>query len=520
MPIIDPSERHPRWIPFLTLGCLLCAVGYACSSGGKGGGSKDDGATDGSGGGGGSGGTASGSGGEANSGESGGSGGSGGNAGSGGSGGSGASGGSGGDVGSGGSGGEPGSAGQAGESPGTETVGAECLQCAEDAGCSDALDDCQAATECSSWSTCILDCDDGDCRAQCDEDHAQGAHLFAPLYACLSDECETECEPLAVGDYECSNTLEPVDTAPPTLAETGLFVIEDGVAQVAPYMKPYAPKYVLWSDGSTKERYIYLPECERIDTSDMDNWDFPVGTRVFKTFSREPSGGGDPIRVETRMLLRYGEDTDDWLMATYQWDASSEETLADPELALLVDEAGVVDANGTDANIPSLAACQNCHAKLSQKVLGFSAIQLTHSGSGETMQTLSDSGRLTVGAPEGFSVPGDEVEQAALGMLHANCGQCHNETFVNYDPPLKMRLLVDQTSVEQTDTFTTAVDVAAKNPSYSGLDRIEPGDAANSVLWQRMSNLEMPQGNAANEVPNDEGLKALEEWIASMPSTQ
>ena len=47
----------------------------------------------------------------------------------------------------------------------------------------------------------------------------------------------------------------------------------------------YAPKFQLWSDSATKKRWIYLPPGSQIDTSDMDFWKFPVGTKVWKEFS-------------------------------------------------------------------------------------------------------------------------------------------------------------------------------------------------------------------------------------------
>ena len=41
-----------------------------------------------------------------------------------------------------------------------------------------------------------------------------------------------------------------------------------------------SPRYPLWSDGAEKQRYLSLPPGTQIDTSNMDDWKFPVGTRV------------------------------------------------------------------------------------------------------------------------------------------------------------------------------------------------------------------------------------------------
>ncbi len=515
---MNASSAHLRQATRLAIAsALLGALLYACS-GDDSGASGSDGSA-GSAGSGGSGGSGDpmGRGGSAGEGASGGTanevGGSGGSGGGGS--GAGASGGSAGER------GEAGAAGQAGMEQMPDPAGATCLACAEEDDCFEALSECEGESDCRDWADCVSACEDDACSASCDSEFAAARHLFAPLYACLADACSSVCEPLDPGSYDCEDTLAPSETAPANLAETGLYVDDgQGGFEIAPYMRGYEPKFELWSDGAKKQRYIYIPECQRIASDDMDNWDFPVGTRVFKTFSSEPTEGGDPIQVETRMLHRFGPDPDDWLMVTYQWDATSEETLHNPELALLVPSEGVVDANGTHHDIPSTAACENCHAKLSSKVLGFSAIQLSHDGGGETMKSLSDEERLTVPAAQGFPVPGTAEEQAALGMLHANCGQCHNHTFNVYSPPLKMKLLVDQTTVEETDVFTTAVGVAAQNAAYLGQKRIEPGSSSTSVLWQRPNKLEMPPGNAANELPNDAGLEALAAWIDAMPAAE
>jgi hypothetical protein len=96
----------------------------------------------------------------------------------------------------------------------------------------------------------------------------------------------------------------------------------------------------------------------------MDHWSFPIGTRLWKQFTR------DDVRVETRMLWRFGAGVGDWVMATYQWPLPVGNEPPDPELATLV-STGVMNANGTLHDIPATGACTNCHGKLSERVLGF-----------------------------------------------------------------------------------------------------------------------------------------------------
>jgi hypothetical protein len=318
-----------------------------------------------------------------------------------------------------------------------------------------------------------------------------------------------------------TDALPPTSTAPPTLAETGLYS-NAAPLTLAAHVHHYVPKYPLWSDGADKDRYIYLPPCSTIDTSDMDHWKFPVGTRLWKTFTVPSSGAGAGKRIETRLLHRYGSAQGNWLFAAYQWDESAPD---DPSAAILVSD-GVTNANGTDHDIPSETQCQNCHGKLRERVLGFGAFQLSHPAAGDdlTIESLSNRGWLTVPAPQGFEVPGTPVQQAALGYLHGNCGGCHNSSAQL--PPssaLLLRLLVGQTDYATTDIVASTVGVGTfGEPLKSGAFRIAPMDPTNSSVLTRMqargSEQQMPPlETTSSELPDTAGgVAAVAAWVASL----
>src|SRR5690349_15412965 len=73
----------------------------------------------------------------------------------------------------------------------------------------------------------------------------------------------------------------------------------------------FAPQYPLWSDGQAKRRWLHIPEGAAIDETDADRWEFPVGTRAWKEFSR------DGRKVETRFIERRADGS--WRYATYLW---------------------------------------------------------------------------------------------------------------------------------------------------------------------------------------------------------
>lgn len=172
-------------------------------------------------------------------------------------------------------------------------------------------------------------------------------------------------------------------TLPAKLSETGI----DGPGVVA-----YTPAFELWSDGATKRRFIYLPPGTAIDKSDPDDWSFPVGTKLWKEFSK------DGVKVETRLLSRVSASK--WEAMAYVWNGA--DAVATPN--------GAPNAVGTTHDVPAAADCEACHGGRKSHVLGYSAVQL---------------GEVTFG--------GTAEEHAAFGYLHANCSHCHNQARPSHD---------------------------------------------------------------------------------------
>ena len=85
---------------------------------------------------------------------------------------------------------------------------------------------------------------------------------------------------------------------------------------VAPDFRPFVPGLTLWSDGADKTRWVHLPPGQRIDTSNMDAWTFPVGTKLFKEFRLPVAGSPGRRRIETRMLWKQAEGS--WFRTTYR----------------------------------------------------------------------------------------------------------------------------------------------------------------------------------------------------------
>jgi hypothetical protein len=316
----------------------------------------------------------------------------------------------------------------------------------------------------------------------------------------------------------------PVDTPPDgnpldTLAGTGLCV-DRGCMQISPDVREYAPQFPFWDDEAAKRRWIYLPPGTQIDTSDMDRWVFPAGTKVWKEFTR------DTTRVETRLIMKQLADDSApgaWFYATYQWNASQDGTMAVT--------SGVQNANGTQHDIPTRSDCRSCHERLDpSRVLGFQAIQLDYDAP-EGMVDLDSliADNLLTAAPGGttprFSPPGNAIDGAALGYLHGNCGHCHNPSsdLFSGKTPIDLRLRVALLgSVAETPAYTSTVNQPAAIPYTEGgttyTTLIIPDDPAMSAVISRMSSM-LPlrfMPNVAVEMIDPAGQTALVAWINSL----
>jgi hypothetical protein len=302
---------------------------------------------------------------------------------------------------------------------------------------------------------------------------------------------------------------------PQTLAETGLY--SDPAGEVlATNVMAYKPQFQLWSDGADKKRYIALPPGTQIDTSDMDHWKFPVGTKVWKEFTRNGT------RVETRLLWKKSDDPDfGWFMAAYEWNAEQTE-------ATLVPKKGRVDALGTPHNIPSTGDCKECHHGQPDRVLGFGAIQLSHDDSDVTLASLKADALLSDPPPvDAYTLPGTTEQRAALGLMHANCGHCHNPNGAGYDRNhMELLLLVGNLgSVAETSAYQTAVDVDLDQDLSMILPaevtkRVVPGDPSKSALYLRMAerdaNALVSMPPVGSEEVDTNGTQLIGSWITSL----
>jgi hypothetical protein len=296
---------------------------------------------------------------------------------------------------------------------------------------------------------------------------------------------------------------------PETLADTGLYSDPDNQV-LAPGVVEYTVNWELWADGASKRRFVKLPEGETIDSSDMDFWTMPVGTRIWKEFSV------GEVRVETRLLWKRGPALEDWFAIAFAWNQEGTEALAVPE--------GADDVLGTSHDIPRDNDCGRCHERQPDFVLGFSALQLAHADGAMNLGALVEAGALSdppPGETPFFALPGDQTARDALGLLHGNCGGCHHgRSDILEQTPLQLRLTVATLgSVQDTPAFTTAVDQPEAKPLGGEVTAIiASGNHVASAVWARMGIRGEMTGMPplASEEPDEDGRAAVASWIDSL----
>ena len=301
--------------------------------------------------------------------------------------------------------------------------------------------------------------------------------------------------------YRYCSELPPAQLAALStrLSDTGLYT-DVRANTLAPGVMPYRPMFELWSDGASKRRWIALPPGTRIDTRDMDSWQFPVGTKLWKELTR------DGIRIETRLLQRTGDGDGDWTTMAYLWNDTNSEAIAVPD--------GVENARGTSHDVPAANECAGCHGGRPSRVLGFSAIELSGVG---LLDELVTRDLLTAPPVGGLELHAAPEARAALGYLHANCGHCHNQQrppragLRCFDPENELDFLLR--AGELGDVTRTAAYRTARGGA------IRPGDPDGSEVVKRMngrSRFPPSMPPLGTERPDDHGLATVQAWIRGL----
>jgi hypothetical protein len=307
-------------------------------------------------------------------------------------------------------------------------------------------------------------------------------------------------------------------SVPERLSLTGLYDrIEDD--SIAPLNKAFSPQYPLWTDGALKRRWIQLPPGSQIDTSNMNRWVFPLGTKLWKefAFTAQTSSGTRIKKIETRYMQKSEAG---WEFATYLWNDSHTE-------ARLAPENGISNYYAIDGrhkySIPSTNDCIYCHSGSEDSVLGFGALQLSSERedfiNSFGMKELVQDRLITEAPTHPIVIPGvDRVERDAIGYLYANCAGCHRDGGAGMFSGLLLEVDVHATDRGALSVFQTAFNPSSgfMIPGFeSSTYGIAPKRPERSAIFYRMESevrgVRMPQLGSVMRDQN--ALTNLRAWI-------
>jgi uncharacterized repeat protein (TIGR03806 family) len=348
------------------------------------------------------------------------------------------------------------------------------------------------------------------------------------------------CEP-AQRDVQ----LFAADAPPGLLSEWGVFTINGDGLELNERVIPYELKTPLFSDYALKLRTVWMPAGESALYDPINEFDFPVGTIISKTFHyrkaadwaadnsrvlvEEQSGPNNvapPLNldeyllIETRLLVRYA---DGWVGFPYVWNQAQ----TDAVLEIAGDVRPIQLSHGEDSGdlnyvVPDVNQCAGCHTPNHSdgelRPLGPKAWQLNRSydwwDEGDSQVNHWRSHGLLREAPQLLPDETSDLDRAAREYLDANCAHCHNPAgaadtsalHLNIDAPVDRKLGVCKTPV--------AVGRGSGDLNYD----IYPGRPDDSIMIFRMQHsdpaIAMPElGRSAVHV---EGVKLVSEWIAAM----
>jgi hypothetical protein len=315
--------------------------------------------------------------------------------------------------------------------------------------------------------------------------------------------------------------------APNDLACTGLYS-DFTTKTIATTAKAYDPGLDAWNDGATSLHFIFLPPGTKIDTSDMNEWTFPVGTKAWQQLTLSGQ------IVETRFYWKRGAE--DWVRGSYAWSSDGTSATYLP--------SGQTDVGGGSYSIPTADQCDQCHAGRIDRLLGFEAVSLSQSSaSGLDMTALLAGSLLTTPPSAALVIPDDGtgLGAPALGWLHGNCGtSCHNTSPGASAATGGLLLRLEASTgadggaptlgaYTETNTYLTTVNVPASLAPFAadGWKRVTPHDTfaiddaglpGTSLVpycAQARNNASVQMPPLASQVADLAGVAVVKDWITN-----
>ena len=311
------------------------------------------------------------------------------------------------------------------------------------------------------------------------------------------------------------------------LSEYGFF--EGKMSDLKPIkgVLPYTLNAPLFSDYAQKLRFVQLPEGQTVDFNPDSVFQFPIGTKLIKTFlypnDFKNEAKGRRI-IETRVLLR--DDDGGWVALPYIW--NDEQTEATLEVAGDSKSISYKDIKGQkkvfEYAIPNVNQCRGCHVRGDKMTpIGPSARQLNGDLNHENqlvnwkkigiLRGLSDD-LTTVPKFPNYEDKTVALDARARAYLDINCGHCHNRQ----GPAVTSGMFLDWKTTDSTALGFYKTPVAAGRGSGNLKFDILPSKPNESILFYRLNSTDpgemMPE--VGRKLVHTEGVELIREWIKAM----
>ena len=349
----------------------------------------------------------------------------------------------------------------------------------------------------------------------------------------------------ACGRQSVPVVLHEEGKVPDRLSGWGVVLADGRDFKINDAARLYELNTPLFSDYALKLRTVWMPDGTQAVYDSTDEFEFPVGTIISKTFHYEKAPDwslNNPavVRadreavlsetrrldldnywlVETRLLVRYESG---WRAFPYVWNAAQNEAWL--EIAGDVKRLTLASAHETEDFVyvvPDSNQCANCHApdhtNADIRPIGLKARHLNRD---KQIEHWQETGVLTEASGEVpraamWSNANDgSIDSRARAYLDINCAHCHNAAgaadtsglHLNFDAPMDRNFGLCKSP--------TAVGQGSGDRLYD----IYPGRPDESILVFRMEHTDpaiaMPElGRSTVHV---EAVSLMKEWISGLP---
>lgn len=336
--------------------------------------------------------------------------------------------------------------------------------------------------------------------------------------------------------YKITSKNAGLGNTPLLLSQTGAFTDLSSLTPVDGLI-PYDLVESFWSDGALKSRWMAIPNdgthntsTEKINYSEDDNWDFPVGSVLVKHFELPIDENNPSItkKLETRFSIKASDGN--FYFVTYKWnDQQTDAELLTSGLDETINIAKADGSTGTQVwSYPRTIDCITCHNPTSGGTLGPKARYLnkdyTYSKTGRTAnqlvtlsqlgildEVIEDSDTSDILTYKSTTDPNATLDEKARSYLDLNCAYCHRQGTGNRgDFDLRLNLDITQTGLLRASVYSPL--------GIPGEKIIDAGHPETSILYHRMNStdpaIRMPI-LAKNKV-DEPAVQLINDWISQL----